>query len=66
MKALAKELGVVIPVSFYEAGEGRQLFNSVAVIDADGEAVSYTHLDVYKRQGLWPGRLFKLKYKGAV
>ena len=24
MKALAKELGVVIPVSFYEAGEGRQ------------------------------------------
>ena len=29
MKALAKELGVVIPVSFYEAGEGRQLFNSV-------------------------------------
>ena len=37
MKALASELGVVIPVSFYEAGEGRQLFNSVAVIDADGE-----------------------------
>lgn len=31
MKALAKELEVVIPVSFYEAGEGRQLFNSVAV-----------------------------------
>ena len=39
MKALAKELGVVIPVSFYEAGEGRQLFNSVAVIDADGEVL---------------------------
>ena len=42
MKALAKELGVVIPVSFYEAGEGRQLFNSVAVIDADGEVLEYT------------------------
>ena len=39
MKALAKELNVVIPVSFYEAGEGRQLFNSVAVIDADGEVL---------------------------
>ena len=44
MKALAKELGVVIPVSFYEAGEGRQLFNSVAVIDADGEV-----LGIYRR-----------------
>lgn len=26
----------MIPVSFYEAGDHRQMFNSVAVIDADG------------------------------
>ena len=50
MKALAKELGVVIPVSFYEAGEGRQLFNSVAVIDADGEV-----LGIYRKTHI-PGR----------
>lgn len=34
-KTLAKELGVVIPVSFYEKDENR-LYNSIAVIDADG------------------------------
>ena len=33
---LAKELEIVIPVSFYER-DGNRLFNSVAVIDADGE-----------------------------
>ena len=33
--ALAKELSVVIPVSFYEKDVNR-LFNTVAVIDADG------------------------------
>ncbi len=32
---VAKELGVVIPVSFYEKDVNR-LFNSIAVIDADG------------------------------
>ena len=42
-KKVAKELSVVIPVSFYEK-DGNVLFNSVAVIDADGETVSYTHL----------------------
>ncbi|MCM1084319.1 MAG: N-carbamoylputrescine amidase [Clostridium sp.] len=35
MSALAKELHVVIPVSFYEK-DGNSLFNSVAMIDADG------------------------------
>ena len=39
MKKLAKELETVIPVSFYEAGDHRQMFNSVAVIDADGRRV---------------------------
>lgn len=33
---LAKELEIVIPVSFYER-DGNRLFNSAAVIDADGE-----------------------------
>ena len=47
MKALAKELGVVIPVSFYEAGEGRQLFNSVAVIDADGEVLVHQYKIIF-------------------
>ncbi len=32
---LAKELGVVLPISFYEK-DGNLLFNSVAVINADG------------------------------
>lgn len=39
MKKLAKKLGVVIPVSFYEEGDNRQLFNTVAVIDADGSVL---------------------------
>lgn len=33
--ALSRELGVVLPVSFYER-DGSRLFNSCAVIDADG------------------------------
>ena len=73
MKVLAKELGVVIPVSFYEAGEGRQLFNSVAVIDADGEVLGIyrkTHIpdDHYYQEKFYftPGntgfKAFKTKY----
>ena len=73
MKALAKELGVVIPVSFYEAGEGRQLFNSVAVIDADGEVLGIyrkTHIpdDHYYQEKFYftPGdtgfKVFDTKY----
>ena len=34
-RAVAKELGVVLPISFYEKA-GTQLFNSIAVLDADG------------------------------
>ena len=33
--ALAKELGVVLPVSFFERA-GQATFNSIAIIDADG------------------------------
>ena len=73
MKALAKELGVVIPVSFYEAGEGRQFFNSVAVIDADGEVLGIyrkTHIpdDHYYQEKFYftPGntgfKAFKTRY----
>lgn len=43
MQALAKELGVVIPVSFLEEANIAH-FNSVAVIDADG-----TDLGVYRK-----------------
>ena len=35
---IARELGVVLPVSFFECA-GRSYFNSVAVIDADGEVL---------------------------
>ena len=35
-KALAKELEIVLPISFYEKS-GNTFFNSVTVIDADGE-----------------------------
>ncbi|WP_201625409.1 N-carbamoylputrescine amidase [Psychrobacter immobilis] len=35
-KALAKELDIVLPISFYEKS-GNMFFNSVTVIDADGE-----------------------------
>ena len=36
---LAAELGVVIPVSFFERG-GQAFFNAVAVVDADAPSVS--------------------------
>ena len=42
-KAIAKELEVVLPISFYEK-DGNVLYNSIAVIDADGEV-----LGVYRR-----------------
>jgi N-carbamoylputrescine amidase len=43
MESLARELGVVLPVSFYERTP-RGLFNSVAVIDADG-----SRLGIYRK-----------------
>ena len=43
MESLARELGVVLPVSFYERTP-RGLFNSVVVIDADGH-----RLGVYRK-----------------
>lgn len=35
MQKLAKELGVVIPISFFEEANNAH-YNSVAIIDADG------------------------------
>ena len=39
-KTIAKELQVVLPISFYEK-DGNVLYNSIAVIDADGEEERY-------------------------
>ena len=69
---LAKELEIVIPVSFYER-DGNRLFNSAAVIDADGEILGLyrkTHIpdDHYYQEKFYftPGdtgfRAFKTRY----
>lgn len=69
---LAKELEIVIPVSFYER-DGNRLFNSVAVIDADGEILGVyrkTHIpdDHYYQEKFYfiPGdtgfKTFKTRY----
>ncbi len=72
MRALAKELGVIIPVSFYER-DGSRLYNSVAVIDANGSLLGVyrkTHIpdDHYYQEKFYfsPGdtgfRVFKTKF----
>ncbi len=57
MQALAKELSIVIPVSFYEAGDNRQLFNSVAVINADG-----TILGIYRKTHIPDDHFYQEKF----
>lgn len=53
---LAKDLGVVLPLSFYElAGQAR--FNSVAIIDADG-----TRLGVYRKSHIPHGAGYQEKF----
>lgn len=52
----AKELGVVIPVSFYEK-DGNCLYNSVAVIDADG-----TVLGVYRKTHIPDDHYYQEKF----
>jgi len=55
-QALAKELGVVLPISFYEhAGNAR--FNSIAIIDADG-----TNLGVYRKTHIPHGFGYQEKF----
>lgn len=55
-KALAKKLGVVIPVSFYEKS-GNTAFNSVAVIDATGEL-----LGIYRKTHIPDGMPYAEKF----
>ena len=57
MQKLAKELSVVIPVSFYEAGDNRQLFNTVAVIDADGSI-----LGIYRKTHIPDDHYYQEKF----
>ncbi|MEZ5178771.1 MAG: nitrilase-related carbon-nitrogen hydrolase [Acidimicrobiales bacterium] len=54
--AVAAELGVVLPVSVYEAA-GPALFNSVAVVDADG-----TVLGTYRKSHIPDGPGYTEKY----
>lgn len=55
-RRVAAELGVVIPVSFYERA-GNTAFNSVAVIDADGEM-----LGIYRKTHIPDGVPYAEKY----
>jgi N-carbamoylputrescine amidase len=54
--ALAKELGVVIPVSFFERA-GQAYFNSVAMVDADGRV-----LGQYRKSHIPQGPGYEEKY----
>lgn len=49
MKELAKELSVVLPISFFER-ENAAYFNSLVVIDADG-----TDLGLYRKSHIPQG-----------
>lgn len=55
-QALASELGVVIPVSFFERA-GQAYFNSVAVFDTDGAA-----LGVYRKSHIPDGPGYEEKF----
>jgi N-carbamoylputrescine amidase len=55
-QALAAELGVVIPVSFFEK-EGPEYYNSVAMIDADGRL-----LGVYRKSHIPDGPGYQEKF----
>ena len=47
-KVIAKELKVVLPISFYEK-DGNVLYNSIAVIDADGEVLGVLSKDPHNQ-----------------
>lgn len=53
---LARELGVVLPVSFFEKS-GQAYFNSLLMIDADGR-----HLGVYRKSHIPDGPGYEEKY----
>lgn len=56
LKTLAKELKVVIPISFFEK-DGPRYYNSVAIADADGEI-----LGVYRKSHIPDGPGYQEKY----
>ncbi len=53
---LARELGVVVPVSFFERA-GQQHYNSVAIVDADGSV-----LGVYRKSHIPDGPGYEEKF----
>ena len=55
-KKLCKELGVVVPVSFYEK-DGNVLYNSVCMIDADGSS-----LGVYRKTHIPDDHFYQEKF----
>ena len=55
-KKVAKELEVVLPISFYER-DGNRLFNSIAVIDADGSV-----LGVYRKTHIPDDHYYQEKF----
>ncbi len=56
MAELAKELGVVLPVSFFERA-GKAYFNSLAMVDADG-----TVMGLYRKSHIPDGPGYQEKY----
>ena len=54
--ALARELGVVLPVSFFERA-GQAYFNSVAIVDADGRI-----LGIYRKSHIPQGPGYEEKF----
>ncbi|MEA5047035.1 MAG: N-carbamoylputrescine amidase [Eubacteriales bacterium] len=56
MRKVAKELGVVLPVSFYER-DGNRPYNSVAMIDADGSL-----LGVYRKTHIPDDHYYQEKF----
>jgi N-carbamoylputrescine amidase len=56
MRVVARELGVVIPVSFFEHA-GQAFYNSVAIVDADG-----TLLGTYRKSHIPDGPGYEEKY----
>lgn len=56
MAELARELGVVLPVSFFER-DGNRLFNSAAVLDADGAL-----LGVYRKTHIPDDHYYQEKF----
>ena len=56
MSALAKELGVVLPVSFFERAE-HAYFNALAIVDADGSI-----LGIYRKSHIPDGPGYREKF----